>query len=66
MQSLPKKVERSFQRVKVLILQDLALGDDEIDYGLYEPAHPKGSAFYDAAIKKAIPVLEHHQMKHKH
>ena len=21
-----------------------ALGDDEIDYSLYEPAHPKGSA----------------------
>jgi hypothetical protein len=33
------------------------LGDDEIDYTLYEPAHPKGSAFYDAAIK-AIPVTE--------
>lgn len=34
-----------------------ALGDDEIDYQLYEPAHPKGSAFYDSAIR-AIPVLE--------
>ena len=38
-------------------ITQFALADDEIDYGLYEPAHPKGSAFYDAAIK-AIPVLE--------
>ena len=55
MLSLPKKVEKQKQ-VKVLILR-VALGDDEIDYGLYEPAHPKGSAFYDAAIKM-IPILE--------
>lgn len=34
-----------------------ALGDDEIDYRLYEPAHPKGSAFYDIAIR-SIPILE--------
>ena len=34
-----------------------ALGDDEIDYSLYEPAHPKGSAYYDSAIK-AIPITE--------
>ena len=33
------------------------MGDDEVDYTLYEPAHPKGSAYYDAAIK-AIPVTE--------
>lgn len=40
-----------------LEITHFALGDDEIDYELYEPAHPKGSAFYDSAIK-AIPVLE--------
>lgn len=40
-----------------LEITQFALGDDEIDYELYEPAHPKGSAFYDAAIK-AIPILE--------
>ena len=34
-----------------------ALADDEIDYSLYEPAHPLGSAYYDAAIKN-MPVLE--------
>ena len=33
------------------------MGDDEIDYTLYEPAHPKGSAYYDSAIK-AIPITE--------
>jgi len=33
------------------------LGDDEIDYTLYEPAHPKGSAYYDSAIR-AIPITE--------
>ena len=40
-----------------LNITKFALGDDEIDYSLYEPAHPKGSAFYDAAIK-AIPITE--------
>lgn len=34
-----------------------ALADDEIDYNLYEPAHPLGSAYYDYAIKN-IPVIE--------
>lgn len=34
-----------------------ALADDEIDYTLYEPAHPNGSAYYDYAIKN-IPVME--------
>jgi hypothetical protein len=40
-----------------LTITKFALGDDEIDYSLYEPAHPKGSAYYDAAIK-AIPITE--------
>ncbi len=40
-----------------LEITQFALSDDEIDYTLYEPAHPKGTAFYDAAIK-AIPILE--------
>lgn len=38
-------------------ITQFALSDDEIDYTLYEAAHPKGSAFYDAAIK-ATPILE--------
>lgn len=40
-----------------LNITQFALGDDEIDYSLYEPAHPKGSAYYDTAIK-AIPITE--------
>ena len=40
-----------------LNITQFALADDEIDYTLYEPAHPKGSAYYDSAIK-AIPIME--------
>jgi hypothetical protein len=40
-----------------LNITQFALADDEIDYSLYEPAHPLGSAYYDAAIKN-MPVLE--------
>ena len=34
-----------------------ALGDDEIDYGLYNKNHPSGSAYYDLNILQT-PVLE--------
>ncbi len=34
-----------------------ALGDDEIDYGLYDPNHASGSAFYDLDSLQT-PVLE--------
>jgi hypothetical protein len=34
-----------------------ALGDDEIDYNLYNLTHPSGSAFYDLNILQS-PVLE--------
>jgi len=34
-----------------------ALGDDEINYGLFEGSHPSGSAFYDLQILRS-PVLE--------
>ena len=34
-----------------------ALGDDEIDYTLYNPTHPSGSAFYGQAIEN-MPLLE--------
>ena len=54
--TLTEKGKKLLARGKFKIAK-FALGDDEIDYGLYEPAHPKGSAFYDAAIK-AIPILE--------
>tara|TARA_A100001015_G_C15008656_1_gene721974 strand:- start:1361 stop:2389 length:1029 start_codon:yes stop_codon:yes gene_type:complete len=34
-----------------------ALGDDEIDYSLYNKNHPSGSAFYDLEVLKT-PILE--------
>jgi len=34
-----------------------ALGDDEINYQLYNPAHPSGSSYYDLEIVQT-PVLE--------
>ena len=40
-----------------LNITQFALADDEIDYSLYEPAHPLGSAFYDVIIKN-MPVIE--------
>ena len=33
------------------------MADDEIDYTLYQPNHPNGSAFYDIALRNT-PVFE--------
>ena len=38
-------------------ITQFALADDEIDYTLYNPTHPNGSAFYGEAIE-AMPLLE--------
>ena len=38
-------------------ITQFALGDDEIDYTLYNPNHPSGSAFYGQAIEN-MPLLE--------
>jgi hypothetical protein len=38
-------------------ITQFALADDEIDYTLYNPNHPSGSAFYGEAIEYT-PVLE--------
>ena len=38
-------------------ITQFSLGDDEIDYTLYNPLHPSGSAFYGEAIE-AMPVIE--------
>ena len=61
---LTKKGREKLAAGQGLNITQFALADDEIDYGLYEPAHPKGSAFYDAAIKQ-YQFLRHHQMKLK-
>jgi hypothetical protein len=38
-------------------ITQFALADDEIDYTLYNPNHPSGSAFYGEAIEK-MPLLQ--------
>jgi len=38
-------------------ITQFALADDEIDYSLYNPDHPDGSAFYGEAIEN-LPLLE--------
>ena len=38
-------------------ITQFALADDEIDYTLYNPTHPSGSAFYGEAID-SMPLLE--------
>jgi hypothetical protein len=38
-------------------ITQFALADDEIDYTLYNPNHPSGSAFYGEAIE-SMPLLE--------
>ena len=38
-------------------ITQFALSDDEVDYSLYNPSHPSGSAYYGEAIEN-MPVLE--------
>ena len=40
-----------------LTINSFALADDEIDYSLYQPNHPNGSAFFDIALRNT-PVFE--------
>jgi hypothetical protein len=54
---LTKKGREKLASGEGLRITKFALGDDEVDYTLYEPAHPKGSAYYDSAIR-AIPITE--------
>jgi len=54
---LTKKGREKLAAGQGLNITKFALGDDEVDYTLYDPAHPKGSAYYDSAIR-AIPITE--------
>jgi hypothetical protein len=38
-------------------ITQFSLSDDEIDYTLYNPTHPSGSAYYGEAIE-AMPILQ--------
>jgi hypothetical protein len=54
---LTKKGREKLAAGQGLNITQFALADDEIDYSLYEPAHPLGTNSYDVAIKN-MPVLE--------
>jgi hypothetical protein len=54
---LTKKGRQKLSSGQALNITKFALADDEIDYTLYEPAHPKGTNSYDSAIR-AIPITE--------
>jgi hypothetical protein len=38
-------------------ITQFAVSDDEIDYGLYDPAHPLGTEYYGSAIEN-MPIVE--------
>ena len=40
-----------------LVIEKYALGDDEINYALFNKAHPSGSAYYDLEILQT-PIFE--------
>lgn len=54
---LTKKGRELLATLGGLNITSFALSDDEIDYRLYQPNHPQGSAYYDLAIRNT-PVLE--------
>jgi hypothetical protein len=38
-------------------ITQFAVADDEVDYGLYDPAHPLGTEYYGASIEN-MPIVE--------
>ena len=54
---LTKKGRELLAKDGNLNITAFALADDEIDYTLYQPNHPNGSAFYDIALRNT-PVFE--------
>lgn len=55
--TLTKKGREILAKTGDLQINSFALADDEIDYRLYQPNHPNGSAFYDIALRNT-PVFE--------
>ncbi len=55
--TLTKKGRELLAKNGNLNITSFALADDEIDYTLYQPNHPLGSAYYDLALRNT-PVLE--------
>jgi hypothetical protein len=54
---LTKKGRELLAQDGTVTITSFALADDEVDYTLYQPNHPNGSAFYDIAIRNT-PVFE--------
>ena len=54
---LTRKGREILSKKGELKIKSFSLSDDEIDYRLYDPNHPQGSAFYDVAIRNT-PVFE--------
>jgi hypothetical protein len=54
---LTKKGRELLAKTGNLNITSFALADDEIDYTLYQPNHPNGSAFYDIALRNT-PIFE--------
>lgn len=54
---LTKKGREKLASGQGLNITQFALADDEIDYTLYNPNHPSGSAYYGQAID-GMPLLE--------
>ena len=54
---LTKKGREILAKTGGLNITAFALADDEIDYSQYNPTHPKGSAYYDIALRNT-PIME--------
>lgn len=54
---LTKKGRELLAKNGDLKITSFALADDEIDYTLYDPNHPNGSAFFDIALRNT-PIFE--------
>lgn len=54
---LTKKGREILAKTGNLNIDSFALSDDEMDYTLYQPNHPNGSAFYDLALRNT-PIFE--------
>lgn len=54
---LTKKGRELLAKNGNLNITSFALADDEIDYTLYQPNHPNGSAFYDIGLRN-VPIFE--------
>ncbi len=55
--TLTKKGRELLAKNGDLKITSFALADDEMDYRLYQPNHPNGSAFYDIALRNT-PIYE--------